>query len=255
LNFAGRQAIIVSYFTQNLRTFSERTDSDMSYKILIVEDEEDINNLLAKIVKEVSCETIQAFSGTEARALFERNKIDLILLDLMLPGVSGEALLREIRDDFHSDIPILILSAKNALQDKVSLLKIGADDYITKPFEPEEVVARIQAALRRAGKNPYSPAVLNYKSIELYPEARKVLVCGVELALTAHEYDILYLLMQNPGKVYSRENLYDMVWHGGYYGENNTVNVHVSNLRKKLKEQDADNDYIRTVYGIGFKLQ
>ena len=168
----------------------------------------------------------------------------------MLPGLSGEELLSELRENLSSDVPVIILSAKIALADKVSLLKMGADDYITKPFEPEEVIARIQAALRRTATSKK----LSCLNLELYPDSRKVTVHGIELSLTAHEYDLLYLFIKNPEKVYSREMLYDLVWHGGYYGENNTVNVHVSNLRKKIKEADPENEYIRTVYGIGFKL-
>ncbi|WP_312369511.1 response regulator transcription factor [Lachnoclostridium sp.] len=227
----------------------------MQYKILVVEDEADINGLLVKILKEVNYQTIQAFSGTEAKLLLEKEVPDLILLDLMLPGMSGEELLRDIRENKHYDIPVLILSAKNSLGDKVSLLKNGADDYITKPFEPEEVLARVQASLRRNGKESGSEKILNYKKLKLYPQSRKVMVDEKELVFTAHEYDILFLLMQNPEKVYSRESLYELVWHGGYYGENNTVNVHVSNIRKKLKENDPEEEYIQTVYGIGFKLQ
>lgn len=223
--------------------------------IMIIEDEPDISGLLVKILQEAGYETCQAFSGTEAELLLERHVPDLILLDLMLPGISGEELLGSIREQFQYDVPVLVLSAKNSLGDKVALLKIGADDYITKPFEPEEVLARVQAALRRAGKNPQVPKSLTHKKLSLFPEAHRVLADGVELSLTAHEYDILFLLMQNPDKVYSRENLYELVWHGGYYGENNTVNVHVSNLRRKLKAADPENEYIQTVYGIGFKLQ
>ena len=227
----------------------------MSYKILIVEDEIDISGLLVKILEEAEYQTIQAVSGTEAKLLLEKEIPDLILLDLMLPGISGEELLHDIRENKHSNVPVLVLSAKNSLGDKVSLLKTGADDYITKPFEPEEVIARVQASLRRAGKESSSAKVLTYRNLKLYPESRKAVVGGIELVLTAHEYDILCLFMQNPEKVYSRESLYELVWNGGYYGENNTVNVHVSNLRKKLKEADSKEDYIQTVYGIGFKLK
>lgn len=224
-------------------------------KILVVEDEPDINGLLVKILKEADYYTIQAFSGTEAKLLLEKEVPDLVLLDLMLPGMSGEELLRDIRENKCSNVPVLIISAKDTLKDKVSLLKEGADDYITKPFEPEEVLARVQAALRRAGKETTAEKNLTHKNIKLYTDSRKVMVSGSEVSLTAHEYDILCLLMQHPEKVYSRETLYEMVWHGGYYGENNTVNVHVSNLRKKLKEKDSEEEYIQTVYGIGFKLQ
>lgn len=227
----------------------------MQYRILIVEDEPDINGLLVKILEEAGYEAIQAFSGTEAKLVLDKEIPDLILLDLMLPGMSGEELLHHIRENKHYNIPVLILSAKNSLGDKVSLLKNGADDYITKPFEPEEVIARVIATLRRAGKEIVSEKILTYKNLKLYPQSRKVMMGAKELMLTAHEYDILFLLMENPEKLYSRESLYELVWHGGYYGENNTVNVHVSNIRKKLKESDPSEEYIQTVYGIGFKLQ
>lgn len=227
----------------------------MQYKILIVEDEIDINGLLARILSESGYKAVQAFSGTEAKLWMEKEMPDLILLDLMLPGILGEELLQDIRENQRFYIPVLVISAKNSLGDKVSLLKTGADDYITKPFEPEEVIARVQVGLRRCGKENLTEKELIYKKLKLYPSARKVILAEKELALTAHEYDILFLLMQNPEKVYSRENLYQLVWQGGYYGENNTVNVHVSNIRKKIKEIDAAEEYIQTVYGIGFKLQ
>ena len=227
----------------------------MQYKILVVEDDADINRLLIKILKEADYQTIQAFSGSEAKLLLEKEIPDLILLDLMLPGISGEELLQDLRGNMRYDTPVLILSARNSLVDKVSLLKSGADDYITKPFEPEEVIARIQASLRRTGKENSCETTLAYKKLKLYPQSRKVTAEEKELVLTAHEYDILFLLMQNPEKVYSRESLYELVWHGGYYGENNTVNVHVSNIRKKLKEHGIVEEYIQTVYGIGFKLR
>lgn len=227
----------------------------MQYKILIVEDETDISRLLTKILEAAGYKTKQAFSGTEAKLLLEREIPDLILLDLMLPGMSGEELLYEIREEQYCNIPVLVLSAKSSLNDKVALLKAGADDYITKPFEPEEVIARVQASLRRIGKTFSKKDVLSYKNLKLYPESRKVTINDKELILTTYEYEILYLFMQAPQKVYSRENIYELVWKGGYYGENNTVNVHVSNLRKKMKEADSAEEYIQTVYGIGFKLK
>ena len=178
------------------------------------------------------------------------------MLDLMLPGMTGEELLLTLREG-GCDIPVLVLSARSSLQDKVTLLKEGADDYITKPFEPEEMTARVEAALRRRGHHEEKSGakVYFYKELRLYPEGRKVLVLDTPLSLTAYEYEILFLLIQNPEKVYSRELLYEQIWKGGYYGENNTVNVHVSNLRRKIKEAGAGDEYIRTVYGIGFKLE
>ncbi len=226
----------------------------MQSTILIIEDDADINQLLAKILSDTGCRTLQAYSATEAGLLMEKETVDLILLDLMLPGVPGEAFLKELREVRHLDLPVLVISDKNSLDSKVSLLNSGADDYITKPFEPQEVLARVQAGMRRCQKGRPMEEKLSYKRLVLYPEARKAVLAGKELALTAHEYDILLLLVQHPDKVYSRESLYELVWQGGYYGENNTVNVHVSNIRKKIKEADPFEEYIQTVYGIGFKL-
>ena len=240
-------------YTAMVRKFRKDLTA-MDYRILVVEDEPDINNLLARILREEDYKVLQAFSGTEAQMATEREMPDLILLDLMLPGMSGEEFLQDLREHQSSPVPVIVISAKGLLEDKVSLLKMGADDYITKPFEPEEVAARVQANLRRWGKESQGEKPLTYKNLKLSPGARKVTLRGKELALTGHEFDILYLLMKNPEKVYSRELLYEQVWHGGYYGENNTVNVHVSNIRKKIKEEDPGEEYIQTVYGIGFKL-
>lgn len=227
----------------------------MPYTIMVVEDDADINQLLARILRQANYQVTQAFSGSEAALRLSQETPDLILLDLMLPGMSGEALLEKLRSEDALNVPVLVLSARNAVSDKVSLLKRGADDYITKPFEPEELLARIEASLRRAGKDAAADRPLVHRALVLSPGERRVTLDGKPLTLTAHEFDILALLMRQPEKVYSRESLYEQVWQGGYYGENNTVNVHVSNIRKKLKAIDPDADYIQTVYGIGFKLQ
>lgn len=245
-------------------------------KILIVEDDTDINNLICKILTKHNYIAVQSFSGTEALLRLDMEQFDLMILDLMLPGMNGEALLHTLRNDKKLDIPVLILSARTSLQDKVQLLTEGADDYITKPFEPEELLARVLAALRRASTNASHPKshhqnsdsnigsgtgnhpndnCFSYKNLCLFPDLRKVTVNQQELALTRHEYDILYILIQTPEKVFSREALYEQVWNGGYYGEDNTVNVHVSNLRKKLAAADPSQEYIKTVWGIGFKME
>lgn len=229
----------------------------MKSNILIVEDDNEINNLLKKILQCEVYEIYQAYSGTEANLCMKSITPNLILLDLMLPGISGEEFLEQLRREQQNTIPVLVLSAKNALKDKVSLLQLGADDYITKPFEPEEVIARVQAALRRSNLNSANnvPNELTYKNIRLCPDLRKVTVLNRELSLTVREYEILYLLIKNPEKVYSRENLYELVWQDGYYGTDHTVNVHISNLRKKLKEYDSTEEYIQSIYGIGFRLE
>ena len=227
-------------------------------KILIVEDDTDINHLIRKILKKDGYEACQAFSGTEGKLMLKMESPDMMILDLMLPGMAGEDLIREVRDEMELDIPILVISAKASLDSKIQTLKSGADDYLTKPFEAEEVLARVYAALRRYRNTPQRKEdnrdVLEYKNLKIYPDARKVMVGDQELSLTMHEYDILKLLVQEPERVYSRENLYEQVWKNGYYGEDNTVNVHVSNLRRKLAAMDPREEYIKTVWGIGFKM-
>jgi len=252
-------------------------------KILIIEDDTDINNLLARIMGRQGHETVQAFSGTEGKLRLELERYDLMLLDLMLPGMMGEELIREIRRT-DPDLPILVLSAKSALEDRVSALEMGADDYLVKPFAAAEVAARVAGALRRSARGrelmgqaqqarkeirgecqlprqtesgcrgrQKAGTVLRYRELTLDADRREVRVRGQLLNLTAHEYGILHILMQEPGKVYSRERLYELVWQGGYYGEDNTVNVHVSNLRKKIATVDCA-EYIATVWGIGFRM-
>ncbi len=227
----------------------------MFYTIMVVEDDADINNLLAKMLRQADYQVLQVYSGSEAVLRLQQDRPDLLLLDLMLPGMSGSDVLAHMRKELALDVPLIVLSAKNALADKVTLLENGADDYITKPFEPEEVLARIAATLRRVGKDSAADRPLVHRALQLSPSLRKVTLDGQELTLTAHEFDILELFMRQPEKVFTREALYEQVWNGGYYGENNTVNVHVSNIRKKLKAIDPTADYIQTVYGIGFKLQ
>ena len=223
-------------------------------KVLVVEDDTDINMLIKKILEKNDFNVMQAFSGTEAQLRLSMDHYEVVLLDLMLPGITGEQLIPMICE---KSIPIIVLSAKVGLKDRVNVLNLGADDYITKPFEAEEVIARVNAVLRRTNKkiteSNDKKESYTYKKLKLSADSRKVLVNETEIFLTAHEFDILYLLMKNPQKVYSREALYEEVWQGGYYGEDNTVNVHISNIRKKISEV-TPSDYIKTVWGIGFKL-
>lgn len=235
-------------------------ETERKKRILIVEDDADINRLLKTILEKNGYLPQQAFSGTEARLLLQAGTYDLILLDLMLPGMTGEELLGHIRSNGEISVPVIVLSAKGSLKDRVGLLLEGADDYLTKPFEPEEVLAHICAVLRRCGgtsgeAQESAAQVYTCKNLAVYPEARRATLKGREISLTAHEFDILMLLVQNPDKVYSRENLYEQVWKGGYYGEDNTVNVHVSNIRKKLAKEEPEEEYIQTVWGIGFKMR
>lgn len=216
--------------------------------ILIVEDDSAINDLLAEILRRGGYSPVQAYSGTEARLLITQDTYSLILLDLMLPGLSGEQLLPLIRQ--RSESPVIVLSAKETLQDKINALHIGADDYMTKPFDEGELLARIEANLRRAGSVVSGKSILRFKELELDREARQAYAKGNPVTLTAREFDILELLMSNPSKVFTKSNIYHSVWNDEFLGDDNTVNVHISNIRSKL-----GGEYIQTVWGIGFKMQ
>lgn len=222
-------------------------------RVLIVEDDATINSLIYEYLTEKDFDCRQAFSGTEGRLLFDMEKFDLILLDLMIPGLSGEELIAYIRSS--SQVPVIVLSAKTALEDKVNLLSTGADDYLTKPFELEELLARIQVQLRHKAAAP-SPASssLRYKDWELDEQARSFLVKGERIDLTSHELGIITLLMKYPKKVFTKQEIFESVWNQDYFVEDKTINVHISNIRSKLKDTTTD-AYIQTVWGIGFKLK
>lgn len=220
-------------------------------KILIVEDDPQINKMTQILLQKNNYEAVAAFSGTEALLLLERESFDLVLLDLMLPGLSGEEVLSKIKD---SHIPIICVSAKDDLDTKLNLMRDGADDYITKPFNNDELIVRIAAVLRRTNRSqaPDKGHVLEFKDLELDSENHRVTINKEEVQLTVKEYKILELLMANPKKVFTKQNIFESVWSEEYLFEERVVTVHVSNLRNKLKNGDS---YIKTVWGIGYKMQ
>lgn len=221
-----------------------------TFHILVVEDDPDINGLLCRIVSDAGYDCRPAFSGSEAALLAEQYSYDLILLDLMLPGLTGEEFIARLRKG--KTMPIIVLSAKAGLEDRVNVLKLGADDFIPKPFDNAEVLARIEAQLRRYKKfsGVEAEGILAWGDLTLDRESVRVTVGDREVSLTAREFEILALLMGHPKKVFTREQIYQQVWGEEYMGDDNTVNVHVSNLRAKLGEKE----YIKTVWGIGFKM-
>lgn len=218
-------------------------------RVLIVEDDVTINNLIAEALQKQALEYVQAFSGTEALLCITMQSFDLVLLDLMLPGMKGEQVLEKIRET--TKIPIIIVSAKDELDTKVDLLTIGADDYITKPFEIKELVVRVLVQLRRMSAS--QSEVLTYKEMKLCKDSYQILINNTELNLTKQEFKILELLLSHPNKVYSKQEMYEYAWEDYYIGEDKTINVHISNIRSKLKVVTKEN-YIETVWGIGFKL-
>ena len=217
--------------------------------ILIVEDNNDINNMIKDYLVKAGYNCEQAFSGTEALMHFKMNNFDLIILDLMLPGMDGETFLKNIRQI--SYLPIIVLSAKDTLDSKVEVLSAGADDYLCKPFEPQELLARIQVQLRKRNKNTYHNIV--FKNLSLNQSLYDGVIDDKALNLTKHEYLILELLMKNIKRVFTKQEIYEYVWNNDYYGDDKTINVHISNIRKKIK-QYTDDEYIKTVWGIGFKM-
>lgn len=224
-----------------------------SNQILIIEDDTDISNLLNTALEKAGYETIQAFSGTEARMLIQMKlqEVSLILLDLMLPGISGEEVLKEIRK--HGNTPVIVLTAKDSLDEKIGLLTNGADDYVTKPFEIQEVLARIQVQLRHKKLEPEHEN-LSYKDLSLNRERFEVRIAGTMLSkITKQEFAILELLVKHPKQVFSKEEIFEYAWEEHYMGETKTLDVHISNIRKKIKAV-ASEEYIETVWGIGYRL-
>jgi len=219
--------------------------------ILIIEDDQEISRLLQVILSRAGMLPIAAYSGTEGLLQLQQQAFDLILLDLMLPGKNGEALIQEIREN--SAVPIIVISAKADVESKVQVLKMGADDYVTKPFNHEEVLARIEVQLRKAGAAPKQTADLTWRGIVIQTEKRSITLDGVELQLTNAEYDILAFLVSKPERALSKKEMYEGIWRGTYYGDDNTISVHISNLRKKMSEITAE-EYIRTIWGVGFML-
>ena len=224
-------------------------------EVLVVEDDVDINGLLCNILLKKGYKVRGAYSGSEAIMCIEKFNYDLVLLDLMLPGIGGEEIITEIRK--LKIMPIIVISAKTSQEEKINVLGIGADDFITKPFDINEVLARVEAQLRRYRQfsvNENKSSKLIHKNIVMDTESRQVHFNNEEIQLTLREFDILELLMSNPNKVFTRANLFESVWSNEFLGDDNTVNVHVSNLRSKLSKVDKDTEYVKTIWGIGFKL-
>ena len=228
--------------------------------ILICDDDKDIVSALDIYLTSEGYATVKAYDGQECLRLAEREPVDLILLDVMMPGLDGIRTTAKLRES--CNVPIILLTAKSEDSDKILGLNIGADDYITKPFNPIEVIARVKSQLRRytslggkQGGGGANPTLLTNGGIALDDGAKSVTVDGEGVSLTPIEYNILLLLMKNPGRVFSTSQIYELVWNDPSLGSENTVAVHIRHLREKLEIDPANPRYIKVVWGLGYKME
>lgn len=227
----------------------------MSKRVLIVEDDKEINSILQNFLEQKGYEVWTALDGHAATGKMAEREYDLILMDLMLPFKSGERLIKELRE--YSRTPVIVLSAKTMLETKLEVLRLGADDYILKPFDLEEVLVRMEVVLRRSGATEgeaKETEALTCGELKYSLAENRVTYKEQEIALTAKEMHLMRLFLENPEKVFTKANLYEAVWNDVYYYEDNTINVHISNLRNKLKKATGQ-DFVETVWGIGYRLK
>jgi two-component system response regulator RegX3 len=222
-------------------------------RVLVVEDEQSYSEALSYMLRKEGYEVAIAENGNDALAEFERNGADIVLLDLMLPGLPGTEVCRQIRQT--STVPVIMVSAKDDEVDKVVGLELGADDYVTKPYSPRELVARIRAVLRRgAGEAALDDDVLEAGPVRMDVERHVVTVDGTEQRLPLKEFELLEMFLRNPGRVLTRGQLIDRVWGSDYVGDTKTLDVHVKRLRAKLEPDPGSPTYLVTVRGLGYKL-
>lgn len=223
--------------------------------VLVIEDEESITQLVRLYLEQLGARVLAAEDGAAGLALFERDRPDLIILDLMLPELDGWEVCQRIRRT--SSTPILMLTARRTEDDRVRGLELGADDYVTKPFSPRELASRVRAILRRAGSvssGRSEPELLSYPGLSIYPLAHRVEVDGHPVELTAKEFDLLLMLARGAGRVFSRQTLFRTIWGFDYIGDSRTLDVHVGTLRKKLEGELGGRQYISTIRGVGYRF-
>ena len=227
----------------------------MASRILVVDDESVVTEVVERYLRQQDFEVSLASDGHQALKTAREWHPDLVVLDLMLPGMDGLEVCRNIRKE--SAMPIIMLTAKGDETDRIVGLELGADDYVVKPFSPRELVARIKSVLRRSQSGPSQAmgGVLRFDDCTINPESRSVVTTGAPVQLTAKEFDLLFFLASNPGRVYTREQLMDQVWDFTYAGDISTVTVHIRRLRKKLEADPVKPRYIKTVWGVGYKFE
>ena len=231
------------------------------YNILVVDDDKEIVNAIEIYLSQEGYNIIKAYDGEEVLEKIKENEIHLIILDIMMPNKDGIETLQEIRKD--KTIPVIMLSAKSEDYDKISGLNTGADDYVTKPFNPLELIARVKSNIRRyvdfsnsniSNKNK-NERILSTGALEINDETKQVTVDGKEIKLTATEYNILKFLTENKGKVFSIEEIYKNVWDGEYYAAENIIAVHIRHIREKIEINPKEPKYLKVIWGIGYKVE
>lgn len=221
-------------------------------KILIAEDEPSIAEVVSLYLRRAGYQVTVAGDGKEAFEILKCDLPDLLILDLMLPHVDGIEITRWLRD--RSDVPIIMLTARRSESDRIAGLEMGADDYVVKPFSPQELVSRVRAVLRRARPGSASEGQIDHEMLSINPQTRIVKIKDNEVTLTAKEFDMLYLMARNPRRVYSRQQLLELVWGVSEYIDPGTVTVHIRRLREKIEADPSDPEFIQTVWGVGYKF-
>ncbi len=227
--------------------------------ILIVDDEPTVREVVRKYLERDGYKVAEAADGPAALSYLQNHQPELIVLDVMLPGIDGMAITRKLRDpgntSLSANIPIIMLTAKREEMQRIHGLEVGADDYVTKPFSPQELTARVKAVLRRTTPMSEVEKPLQFTDIQIDPRTRSVVIKGVQPPeLTAKEFDLLWFLARHPAQVFTRTQLLDQVWGLDYYGEDSTVTVHIRRLREKIEPDPSDPTYVKTVWGVGYKF-
>jgi two-component system response regulator ResD len=226
--------------------------------VLVVDDEPTITEVVSRYLQRAGYATCVAGDGPEAIRLADRETPDLVVLDLMLPGMDGLEVMRRLRGpgtNGRRRVSVILLTAKGEASDRVIGLRLGADDYVVKPFSPAELVARVDAVLRRVESAPEHEEPITFDGLELDPVSRQVRIRGEEAQLTVREYELLLFLVRHPGQVFSRDQLMDAVWGFSFYTDTSTVTVHVRRLRSKIEEDPSEPRWLQTVWGVGYRFQ
>jgi len=230
--------------------------------ILVVDDEPTIREVVRRYLERDGYKVNEAADGKTALQMLESEPPDLMILDIMLPGIDGLSITSHLRDGdgtrtlvTEREIPIIILTARTGERDRIQGLELGADDYVTKPFSPQELVARVRAVLRRAHPGHSTERPLNFERLYIDPRTREITVNGSLVVLTAKEFDLLWFFASSPRQVFTRDQLLDQVWGYGFYGDPSTVTVHVRRLREKIEPDPTKPIFIHTVWGVGYKFE